>query len=298
MSTDAAVKRVLVAGATGRLGVMVDVLLDHGHRVRAMTRDPGSAAAERLRGKGAEVVAGDFDDPTSLELAARKVDAVFATGTAHQAGLEGELRHAHNLLAAVAAARVPHLVYSSGDGADANSPLPLFRVKHRVEESVRSLPLAYTILAPVYFMENLFNPWNLPALGNGVYPSPISVGVPLQQVALSDLAELGALVIERPDEFAGERIPIASDAVTAAQAADALSRVTARRFEAEPAAAAEIGPGLRALFGWLEHRGHHVDIQALRRRFPEVGWHSYEQWLREQRPRLSALCPHERAGVR
>ena len=31
-------QRVLVAGATGRLGVVVNVLLDRGHSVRAMTR--------------------------------------------------------------------------------------------------------------------------------------------------------------------------------------------------------------------------------------------------------------------
>jgi uncharacterized protein YbjT (DUF2867 family) len=37
-------KRVLVAGA-----VIVDVLLDRGHSVRAMTRDPTSSAAARLR---------------------------------------------------------------------------------------------------------------------------------------------------------------------------------------------------------------------------------------------------------
>jgi len=45
---------VLVAGATGRLGgPLADRLVDHGHRVRALTRNPGTAAAERLRRHGA-----------------------------------------------------------------------------------------------------------------------------------------------------------------------------------------------------------------------------------------------------
>ena len=75
---------VLVAGATGRLGgPLADRLIDHGHRVRALTRNPGTAAAERLRRHGADVVAGDLDDPPSLHRAAAGADAVFVLSTPH-----------------------------------------------------------------------------------------------------------------------------------------------------------------------------------------------------------------------
>lgn len=124
-------KRVLVAGATGRLGVIVDVLLDRGHSVRAMTRNPASPAALTLRAAGAEVVHGDFEDPNTIAAAAAGVDAMFATGTVHRAGPDGELRHGRNIVRAATAAGVPHLVYSSGDGAAPDSPLPLFRVNTR-----------------------------------------------------------------------------------------------------------------------------------------------------------------------
>ena len=268
MSTDR--KLVLVAGATGRLGAVVEVLLERGHAVRAMTRDPDSAAAERLRDLGAELAFGDFDQPASIKSAAAGVDAVFATGTAHQAGPDGELRHGRNLAEAAAAAGVPHLVYSSGDGADADSPVPLFRAKFAVEERIRSLPIRSTILAPVYFMENLFNPWNHAALEAGVFPSPIAVDVPLQQIATSDLLNFAALAIERPSEFADRRIALASDEVSAIEAARALDL----RAEHLPPEA----PGLRALFDWLERDGHHVDIGVLHDRYPEVGWHDYASW--------------------
>src|SRR5215813_10967727 len=86
-------KQVLVAGATGRLGIVVSVLLDCGHSVRAMTRDPTSSAAAGLRAAGAQVVYGDFDDPDSVASAAAGIDAMFATGSAHRAGPDGELRH-------------------------------------------------------------------------------------------------------------------------------------------------------------------------------------------------------------
>ncbi len=283
MPSDGSRKHVLVAGATGRLGTIVDTLLARGHIVRAMTRTPDSAAATRHRSAGAEIVFGDFDDQGSIAAAAADVDVVFASGTAHKAGPQGELRHGRNLTAAAAEANVPHLVYVSGDGAAADSPLPLFRIKYEVEEDIRSLPGAHTILAPVYFMENLFNPWNLPALRTGIYPSPIPVHVPLQQVAVADIADLATLAIERPEQFAGQRISIASSELTAVEAAAAISDVIGRQFTAQQIAATELGPGLQALFGWLERTGHNVDIPALHSQYPEVEWRTYQSWLRSQR---------------
>lgn len=290
-------KRVLVAGATGRLGVVVQTLLQRGHSVRAMTRDPNSQAADRLHGAGVEVLYGDFDDPDSIVRAAAGTDAVFATGTAHKSGPDGELRHGHNLADAIAQAGVPHLVYSSGDGAAADSPVPLFQAKHEVEQHIRSLPLAHTILAPVYFMENLFNRWNVPALRAGTFPSPVPIDSPLQQLAIEDLVMFAALAIERRDEFAGRRITIASDLVTAERAAAELGRVIGREFEPEQIPREQLAPGLRALFAWLEQTGHDVDLTTLQHHYPEVHWHSYQTWLHSQRSRLRGLCPREHAGV-
>src|SRR5919204_532720 len=85
------------------------------------------------------------------------------------------------------------------------------RAKWAVEERIRSLGIPHTILAPTYLMENLFNPWNVPALRAGVLPSPISVDRPLQQTAVADLLSLAALALERPDEFARRRIAVGSD---------------------------------------------------------------------------------------
>jgi uncharacterized protein YbjT (DUF2867 family) len=288
-------KTILVAGATGRLGSLVDTLLARGHAVRAMTREVNSTDAERLRRIGAELVYGDFDDPASIERAAAGADTLFATGTAHKAGPDGEVRHGRNVADAAAAAAVPHLVYASGDGAEENSPLPLFRAKFEVEQHIRSLPVRHTILAPVYFMENLFNPWNLLALKTGAFPSPIPVDLRLQQVALTDLAAFAALVIERPAEFDGQRMKIASDELSAVEAAAAVSTTIGRELRAQQLPADELGPGLRALFGWLEHGGHDVDVRGLRRDYPRVGWHSYADWARSQRSEFRALCPAEPA---
>jgi uncharacterized protein YbjT (DUF2867 family) len=110
---------VLVAGATGRLGgPLAGRLIDRGHRVRALTRDPGSAAAGRLRRRGAHIVAGDLDDPPSLNRAAAGADAVFVLSTPHHGtGPAAEARQAISLADAAVAAGAGYLVYASAAGA-------------------------------------------------------------------------------------------------------------------------------------------------------------------------------------
>src|SRR6516225_10148844 len=110
---------VLVAGATGRLGgPLADRLTGHGHRVRALTRNPGTAAADRLRRRGADVVAGDLDDPPSLGRAAAGADVVFVLSTPHHGtGPEAETRQAIALADAAVAVGAGFLVYASAAGA-------------------------------------------------------------------------------------------------------------------------------------------------------------------------------------
>lgn len=275
-------KTVLVGGATGRLGAVVPVLLDRGHNVRALTRQTGSPAAAILRDLGAEVVHGDFDQPESIEAACAGVDAVFFTGTAHRAGPEGEARHGKDFADAAAAAGVPHVVYASGAGADQGTGLPVFQSKFAVERRIRTLGLAATVLAPVYFMENVFNPWNLPLLDAGKLPVALPPQRPLQQIPVVDVANFAALVIERPQDFVGRRIELASDELTGSEAAERLSRVLGRHVEAAQLDQDAVGPGLRALFSWLDRVGHGVDINALRSHYPEVRWHRFEEWAARQ----------------
>jgi uncharacterized protein YbjT (DUF2867 family) len=283
---------VLVAGATGRFGSIAELLLARGHRVRAGARNLGSPRAARLRELGAELVIADFDEPASLEAAARGADAAFASGTAHRAGPDGEAAHGCNFAAAIAAAEVPLLVFVSGDGAAPDNPVPLFRAKWQVEEAIRASGVPHTILAPTYLMENLFNPWNIEPLRAGVLPSPVPVEQALQQTATADLLALAALAIERPGEFAGRRIAIASDELTAEQAAKRISELLPRTLEARRAPIDQLPPPLRLLFGWLESPGHRVAIESLHAEFAAVAWHDYGAWAGEELDRFRELCPH------
>lgn len=68
--------RILVTGATGRLGqLLVPRLLARGATVRALTRD--AARAGGLRAQGAETAVGDFDDADALRRALQGVSHLF-----------------------------------------------------------------------------------------------------------------------------------------------------------------------------------------------------------------------------
>ena len=274
---------VLVAGATGRIGRPVaELLLSRGHLVRAAVRDPQSAVAAKLARRGAEIVVADFEDVAGLAAAARGASVVVAAGTAHRAGPDGERRHGENLADAVARAGVALLVYVSGAGAGRPTGVAVLESKRAVERRIAELDLPATILAPAYFMENAFNPWNLAALARGGFPLALPADRLLQQVAVDDVAAMAVVAAECPDELAGRRIEIASDELTGPEAAEQLTRATGRRFVFERIPHEDLAPPLQRLFAWLDAVGFDIDLRALRERHPEVGWRSFERWAAAQ----------------
>jgi uncharacterized protein YbjT (DUF2867 family) len=107
-------KHVLVTGATGKQGgALTRLLLQRGHRVRALTRKPESPSAGSLRKAGAEVVAGDLGDRASVERAAKGVDVAYIVATPYEQGPAAEARFGKTGLNAAHAAGIPYPVDSS-----------------------------------------------------------------------------------------------------------------------------------------------------------------------------------------
>jgi uncharacterized protein YbjT (DUF2867 family) len=269
---------ILVFGATGRMSHLVPTLLKRGHQVRAATRDTESAPARALADLGAQPVRADFDDRMSLVAAARGADVVFAAGTGHAAGPQGDVRHGINVADAVRAAGDGHLVFISVAAADRPTGVPVFDSKHAVEQHIRQVGVPYTIIAPVYYMDNVWNPWNRAALSDGRFPSPVPVARRIQQVSISDVIAFAAAVSESPDRFAGQRIALAADQPTAEECARIVSDLIGRRVE-------PVGPFPdqdNPLFDWLDRAGDHLDIQTIRATFPDIEWHDFGAWAATQ----------------
>ena len=150
---------VLVAGATGKTGVLVvQQLKAKGYPVRAFVRN-AQKAADRL-GPDVEAVVGDLRDPASIAATLDGVNVVVnAAGSGVPAADDNMPEHvdfegARNLADAAAAAGVGHYVLISSMGAtqDDHQLNRLFNNiliwKRKGEEAVAASGIPYTIIRP------------------------------------------------------------------------------------------------------------------------------------------------------
>ncbi|HKA91354.1 MAG TPA: NmrA/HSCARG family protein [Haliangiales bacterium] len=275
---------VLVTGATGKQGgAVARRLIERGHRVRALTRDPASPAAIALAGIGVDVAMGSLEDRGSIARALAGADALFAMSTPYEAGVAAEMRQGIDAADAAKAAGV-HLVYTSVGNADTGTGIPHFDSKAEVERHIRSIGVDATILAPVYFMENVG--FIRDQLRKGIYASPMSPGRKLMQIAVGDIAAAAVTAFEDRRQFIGKRYDLAGDELTGNETVDILSRAIGRRMSyfqlPLDAVRGAMGEDGVKMYQWFETTGYRVDRDAHRREFPEVPWLSFEAWARSQ----------------
>ncbi len=277
---------VLVTGATGHQGgAVAQALLTKGYRVWAFTRDTNAPGAQALKKKGIELVQGSFDDMGSLQRALKGVDAVFAMSTMRGGGPEGETKQGKNIADAAKAAGTKHLVYTSVSGADLNTGIPHFESKFKIEQYIAQLQLPHTIIRPVSFMDNLLGPFNIPSLAKGILQQMTSPAKKNQVIAVEDIGKFAAFVIERREQFLGKSIDIAGDELSGEETAAILSRALNRQIECKeqpPEAIAQMGPDFAKMIKWTSEVGYHVNIGQLRKDYPEIGWVSFEDWVKKQ----------------
>ncbi|WP_224243041.1 NmrA/HSCARG family protein [Hyalangium gracile] len=277
---------VLVTGATGQQGgAVARALLKKGHKVRALTRKPDSQGALELKKLGAELAIGNFDDRDSLVKAMTGTDAVFIMSTPFEAGMDTETRQGISAVDAAKAAGVKHVVYTSVGGANQKTGIPHFDSKFRVEEYLVKSGLPHTIIAPVFFRENLVSPMFGGGLKQGVVAMALPAKRPLQQIGVDEIGAFGALVIERREAFLGKRIDLASNELTGEQVAQAFSSASGKPLkyvEVPLAQMRAMSEDMALMFEWFDKVGYNADIPALRRDYPEVGWRSFEEWAKAQ----------------
>src|SRR5580693_6285774 len=161
---------VVVTGGTGKQGgAAAKSLLERGHEVRAVTRSTESAKARELANAGATLVGASLEDTAALTKALEGATSLFAM-TTPAGGPGAETREIGQGVAAVDAARAAgvHLVFTSVGSANRQTGIPHFDSKYEVEKHIAKLGGRATILAPVYFMENLIT-FGKEQLAKGIY---------------------------------------------------------------------------------------------------------------------------------
>ncbi|WAJ44079.1 DUF2867 domain-containing protein [Mycobacterium sp. Aquia_216] len=131
--------RCLVTGATGYIGArLVPRLLDEGHRVRALARDPGKLTDVPWR-EQAEVARGDLADVESLIEAFARIDVVYylvhSMGTSKNFADE-ESRSVRNVVTAARRTGVRRVVYLSGLHPDGTGLSPHLESRKAVGDAL------------------------------------------------------------------------------------------------------------------------------------------------------------------
>lgn len=274
---------ILVSGATGRQGgATASALLAAGHKVRIMTRHPEGEAARRLAKAGAEVVEADLNDAASLTKALAGAWGAFAVQDTWTAGVELEEEQGKRFAKLSRDAGVQHYVYASVADADRNTGIPHFENKFRVEQVVRELGFpSYTIVRPVFFMENFLQNDGREALEGGVLALGIKPTTSLQMIATRDIGAYALRAFEDHAALNGEAFDIAGDEMTLPEAAAVLSDVLGRTVTFQQVPIEQVrgwSEDLALMLEWFDAVGYDVDIAATAKRFG-VRPTSFKEWV-------------------
>lgn len=275
---------VAVIGATGQQGgSVVDALLAEGQAVRALVRDPSSAAARALGARGVDVVAADQEDGASLDQPLRDVAALFLMTTFEGPdGTDGEARRGTTVADAAARAGVPHVVYSSVGGAERGTGIPHFESKRRVEQRLGEV-VPTTLIRPTFFMENLTPQLDAGGSGELVLRMPVPGDVAIQMVAVRDIGAAAARALLDPAAVGGGAVELAGDELTMDQAAERVGAVLGRptRYEGLPVEVLGDDEDMRAMFRWFTTvPAYRADFALTRRLVPDV--RDLAAWVADQ----------------
>lgn len=224
---------ILVTGAGGNVGsAVLEHLVDGRSPVRAADIDPS-----RLP-NGPEHVHLDLTDPATFAPALRGVHRVFLIRPPAIARVKPTL---NAFLDVAADAGVHHVVFSSVAGAESNRIIP----HHRVEQHLMASGLAWTMLRPGFFAQNLATAYRADIRDHDRIHVPAGDGR-VAFIDTRDLGEVAAVILADPIGHAGKAYTLTgSRAVTFHEVAELLSAELDRPIRYDPA----------SILGYLRHLG-------------------------------------------
>lgn len=183
--------QIAVVGASGNTGSAVaQLVLENGHDLRAVVRNPSSCVNLALN--GAEVVTADLDDHESVSSALMGVEAVYYCSplpVGYDKPFTVERSRGRNLIDATQSAGAKHLVLLSAMGPETAPGVALIETKRAIEGDLAASGLAYTILRPSMFMDNVAMAGPEALLGIGL-TWPFSESALIQPIAAVDIAQI------------------------------------------------------------------------------------------------------------
>jgi uncharacterized protein YbjT (DUF2867 family) len=220
---------LLITGAAGRTGGhAARLLLERGHRVRAMVRTFDDRAA-RLRDNGADVVVGDLHSLNDVRAAAQGTRAAYFVHPIDPGLVEATAIFAQ----AADEAGVTTVVNMSQISARRDAASTAASHHWLAERVLDWAPFDVTHLRPTFFAEwFVFFPW---AFGDdGALHLPFGDGRHAP-ITAEDQGRVIAAILEAPDEHAGKIYPLfGAVEMNHYEIAEAIARATGRPLRYEP----------------------------------------------------------------
>jgi NAD(P)H dehydrogenase (quinone) len=219
---------ILVTGAAGKTGqAVIKALVARRQPVRALVRrDEQTQIVKSLGAKEATV--GDMRDVSTLTRSTKDAHAVYhiCPNVSPDEIAIGK--------AAITAARetgVEQFVFHSVMHPQTEAMTHHWK-KLRVEEALFESGLAYTILQPASYMQNVLGGWKA-IVERGVYTVPYAVETRMSMVDLEDVAEAAAVVLSEPGHLGATYELAGPEVLTQTQVAQILSKHLKRPVHAE-----------------------------------------------------------------
>ncbi|MFW2830310.1 NmrA family NAD(P)-binding protein [Sphingomonas sp. ID0503] len=277
-------KSVTVFGATGTSGGgAMRHLLKAGWKVRAVTRDLNTDKARSAAAAGAEPVAADLDDLTSVRKAIEGADAVYlATPSLGNRWDTGQARQGIGVVDAAAEVGVGHLVYQSALVEGARGVLSVGS-KRAIEERIAELELPWTVTRPGLFMDNFLTYFPVQEQdGNLVIAMALPPEKPQGLVSAEDIGRAAVAVLADPAAHAGKAYDLVADLVKFGAMAEIIGDEVGRPVTASPVpldALKEGWPQGVGLYTWLSTRTEQDSTDTLTRLVGEPI--DFRRWVRE-----------------
>ena len=234
---------IAVLGATGAQGggLAQAILEDPARRfaLRALTRRPDSAPAKALAAQGADVVAGDLDDESSLVAAFTGAHGVYGvTNYWELLSPEREVAQAANIARAARQAGARHVIWSTLEDTRKFVPLddprmptlkgkykvPHFDAKGEADAFFAGLPVTY--LRAAFYWDNLIHFGQGPrrdAEGKLVFVLPMG-NRRMPGIAAADIGSCAFALFAQGENAIGRTVGIAGEHLTGAEMAAELTR--------------------------------------------------------------------------
>lgn len=218
---------ILITGASGKTGrTLIETLTKKGAGVRALVHREASEQVVREAG-ATEVVIGDLLDEKALEVAFSGAYSVYhICPNMHPE----EEKIGALVIEAAKKANVEKFVYHSVLHPQVED-MPHHWGKLRVEEQLFKSGLAYTILQPAAYMQNVLGYWNA-MMNDGIYAIPYRTSSKSSMVDLHDVAEAAARVLLENGHACAIYELSGKDALSADEVADIVSQHTGKTIRA------------------------------------------------------------------